>query len=340
MVHSSKKPYAPFGVATKRFTKIGFHPELDVSGAMKREITKVGPGSYNPKQAICKSKHGISWKVKLEAEEFSKRLGYRNAPILREREFYKSLRGPGTNDINEDYYKRTNFSVFQNTGFGTGKQFPDTERCSDAPPPATYQRLDKTSTLYNSKFSNVMPFEWDGFVDRFRTKDQVYWLPPNIYEKKDGKGITDILDKVVSLRGPYDLFTGLRDGSTIKNHFSPPKFDTPEYGYIKPTDIDIMLRHPSKRRYGKFSKSARYPKKPSVRAMLNDLSLCYRDPDDPGPAHYNMSQYSSIKLKERSLHPFDKSKANARPPLEWKIFPGPGRYNPKPVRLYNSSSFQ
>lgn len=44
------KKYAPFGVNTKRFNKIGFHPNLDVSGAMKKEITKTGPGSYNTKK--------------------------------------------------------------------------------------------------------------------------------------------------------------------------------------------------------------------------------------------------------------------------------------------------
>lgn len=51
--------HAPFGVATKKFTKIGFHPELDKSGAMKREITKVGPGSFNPRRHQCKFKQGM-----------------------------------------------------------------------------------------------------------------------------------------------------------------------------------------------------------------------------------------------------------------------------------------
>lgn len=50
------KKYAPFGVNTKRFNKIGFHPNLDVSGAMKKEITKTGPGSYNTKKYTCTAK--------------------------------------------------------------------------------------------------------------------------------------------------------------------------------------------------------------------------------------------------------------------------------------------
>lgn len=51
--------YAPFGVATKRFIKIGFHPELDISGAMKREITTAGPGAYNPKFPTCKHRNNV-----------------------------------------------------------------------------------------------------------------------------------------------------------------------------------------------------------------------------------------------------------------------------------------
>ncbi|XP_023312944.1 uncharacterized protein LOC111693037, partial [Anoplophora glabripennis] len=133
MGHCSKKSNAPFGVATKRFNKIGFHPELDVTGAMKKEITKAGPGSYNPERVTCKGKHGVNWKTKLEVEEFSKNLGYRNANLLYEREFYKSLRGPGANDVNEEYYKKSNHSVLSNTGLGTGDRFRSD--CDDAPPP-------------------------------------------------------------------------------------------------------------------------------------------------------------------------------------------------------------
>lgn len=55
------KSSAPFGVATKRFAKLGFHPELDKSGAMKREITKLGPGSFDPRGPQCPAKRGMKW---------------------------------------------------------------------------------------------------------------------------------------------------------------------------------------------------------------------------------------------------------------------------------------
>ncbi|KAJ8964215.1 hypothetical protein NQ314_005044 [Rhamnusium bicolor] len=332
----SPKTCAPFGVATKRFVKVGFHPELDISGAMKREITKVGPGGYEPEFPKCKSKRGMCWRTKWETEEFSKFLGYRNANILEERAFFKSLRGPGTNDIDEGYYKKVDFSVLQDTGFATSKRFQVKESVIVPPPDTYFRNLAKTSTMAKHQFSNVPSFEWDGFIDRLRSREPTYTLPVNRYNIKDGKGTANILNKVVSLRGPYDLFTGPRDGTTIKNYFSPPAFKVPEYSYIKPSDVDVLLTHSSKQRYGRFLKAQRFPKKPTIRCILNDISLCYRNPSDPGPDHYDVSRIKSIIGKDESMYPFDKSQVNARPPTVWKISPGPGRFNPKPIKCIRS----
>lgn len=148
--------HAPFGVATKKFTKIGFHPELDKSGAMKREITKVGPGSFNPRRHQCKFKQGMrcffeytnfpffycklcfSWHHKLELEEFSKYLGFRNAHVLQERQFFKTLGGPGGNDVNEDLMKRQSSSWKDNVGFGSGPRFAKCIEGQEAPPPSKF----------------------------------------------------------------------------------------------------------------------------------------------------------------------------------------------------------
>ncbi|KAJ8950772.1 hypothetical protein NQ318_011265, partial [Aromia moschata] len=319
----------PFGVATKRFAKVGFHPELDVSGSMKREITKAAPGTYNPEFPKCSSKRGMSWKRKVESEIYSKYLGFRNANILAERAFLKRLRGPGTNDLNEDYYKRQSSSVLKNTGFGTGDRFKYLERDETLLSPNVYfRKLEQTSTVNKCQFSNIQSFEWDGFMDRFKSRAPSYTLAPNRYRVNDGKDVRNIVDKTVSLRGPYDLFTGPRDGSTIKNHFSPATMVVPEYGFVKPSDVDILLKHPSKKRCGRFLKGQRVPKKPTVRSMLNDLCLCYRDPNEPGPAHYDFAHTYAIQSKEKNLYPFNTSVVNARPLEDWKISPGPGRYTP------------
>lgn len=55
------KSYAPFGVQTRRFANIGFHPELDAQGFYKKSCNDLGPGSYNPKYPKCTSKNGIRY---------------------------------------------------------------------------------------------------------------------------------------------------------------------------------------------------------------------------------------------------------------------------------------
>ncbi|XP_030759573.1 lymphocyte expansion molecule-like [Sitophilus oryzae] len=331
----NEKPFktnAPFGIATKRFTKIGFHPELDVSGAMKKEITKTGPGSYNPKQPICsgKSKKGMSWSNKLELEEFSKFLGFKNAHILRERIFQKSLRGPGSQEINENLFKTKSASAFENVGFGSGSRMHKEIMGQDSPPPdAYYRKLIESFSPSKKSFSTIPIFESDGLKNRFKSEARTYHLPPNLYTLRDGKHLVDITKKRTSIRGPYDCFTGPRDETTIKNYFARAPRKGADYFYINPSNTDHLLHHPSKKRCGMFLKANRFQSKPTERSLLNDLSLCYRNPNDPGPAHYDLSGTNCIKVKKKSLHPFDTSNMNARPPIDWRISPGPGRYTPK-----------
>nr|XP_023018786.1 lymphocyte expansion molecule-like [Leptinotarsa decemlineata] len=332
MTEKSFKTRAPFGTATKRFNKLGFHPELDASGAMKKQITKVGPGSYDPQYPHCKSKKGICWKTKLETELVSKFLDYRNAKILYERELDKTLRGPGSNDVNENLYKRQDSSVLANIGFGTGERFKDSD-IDHIPAPNTYfRKIQNTSTVLHKNFSNLPTFERDGFSDRFKSNAPKYTLAPNWYHPQDGKGIDAKSQRVVSLRGPYDLFTGPRDESTIKNHFGVSNTKVPDYFFVEKSTVDVLLHHPSKSKTGKFQQGARFTKKPTVRHMLNDLSLCYRNPRDPGPAHYDLSALTSIQRKRENMYAFNTSKESARPPPNWTISPGPGRYTPKAPR--------
>lgn len=53
----TKQKSAPFGIATKRFSPIGFHPDLDKTGSLKKDKAKLGPGQYNPKEYQCPYKN-------------------------------------------------------------------------------------------------------------------------------------------------------------------------------------------------------------------------------------------------------------------------------------------
>ncbi|CAG9770159.1 unnamed protein product [Ceutorhynchus assimilis] len=328
------KTYAPFGIATKRFTDVGFHPNLDKSGALKREITKLGPASFHPKMVQCTAKKagGVSWAEKVEIEEFSKFLGFRNAKILNERQFAKTMRGPGSTEVDENLYRRKSHLAKDNVGFGSGPRISKYIHGQEAPPPQTYFRKVTESFEPSKKtFSETPTFEWDGFFDRFTPSIRSYHLPSNLYNPIDNKCTADITKKVVSTRGPYDGFTGPRNNTTIKNHFSPPAFRVPDTFYVQPSSLQHLLKHPSKGTSGVFLKNRRFPRKPTVRHMLNDLSLCFRNPNDPGPAHYSLKQ-QTIKTCPPSKYPFNSSNVNARRPVDWRVSPGPGRYNPTPAQ--------
>lgn len=76
-----------------------------------------------------------SWKRKTELEEFSKNLGYRNAHILKERQFWKAHGGPGTYEIDENLFRKKSSSRAENTGLGCEKRFRSIIKY-DAPPPS------------------------------------------------------------------------------------------------------------------------------------------------------------------------------------------------------------
>ncbi|KYN27509.1 hypothetical protein ALC57_03107 [Trachymyrmex cornetzi] len=73
------------------------------------------------------------------------------------------------------------------------------------------------------------------------------------------------LEKVTSRRGPYDLFTERRGKRR--------KFLVTHYG-CKVMTIYISIR-------------LRSAQREVTRIMLQDISMCYKDPDEPGPGHYN-----------------------------------------------------
>ncbi|XP_024877499.1 uncharacterized protein LOC112458231 [Temnothorax curvispinosus] len=78
---------------------------------------------------------------------------------------------------------------------------------------------------------------------------------------------------------------------------------------------------------GRWSTNPRFIKKPVTRIMLQDISTCYKDPDEPGPGHYNPR--TPRKLRSLKKYPFDSNIEYARPVPPSDIRPGPGRYKIK-----------
>lgn len=65
--------------------------------------------------------------------------------------------------------------------------------------------------------------------------------------------------------------------------------------------------------------------------MLQDISTCYKDPNEPGPGYYNPR--TPRKPSSRKRYPFDSNVEFVRPLPPRDVRPGPGRYEVKQDRL-------
>lgn len=107
------------------------------------------------------------------------------------------------------------------------------------------------------------------------------------------KSFTEQLaDRVISKRGPYDLFTGDRNKPITVGHLAAPN-----KGNLGPGEYEIKsflddLDIQQKTHHGKFSKVDRYPPIPSDRIHCRTLSQWPRKKDEPGPGHYNPQELS------------------------------------------------
>lgn len=64
--------------------------------------------------------------------------------------------------------------------------------------------------------------------------------------------------------------------------------------------------------------------------VLQDLALCYKDPEHPGPGHYDPK--SPRKPRNTKNYPFNINVEHVRPVTMSDIHPGPGRYKIKEKR--------
>ncbi|XP_053999103.1 lymphocyte expansion molecule-like [Hylaeus anthracinus] len=172
--------------------------------------------------------------------------------------------------------------------------------------------------------SCVPTFEYDGLRPRFQTIAKPWSLPSNLYDVKHPDSLEATLEKFTGKRGPYDLFTGPRDDSTLVGYQKPAKsIDCGDW----PKSLPNELLRKSNYYKGRWSTCPRFPKKSGVRLMTRDLALCYKDPTHPGPFHYNPT--SPRKPENAKRYPFNSNIEHVRPVPSSEIRPGPGRYSIK-----------
>lgn len=153
-------------------------------------------------------------------------------------------------------------------------------------------------------------------------------LCPGQYEMKS---FTDEMEaRVVSKRGPYDLFTGERNKPVSVGYFALPGKQT-----LGPGEYDLKsflheLHDKHQNHHGVFLKVQRFPPYPTNRIYCSTLSQYPRDPTDPGPGNYSPQELTKPEATVRP--PFgstaDRFDRHARRFFLGSINPvGPGRYD-------------
>lgn len=305
-----------FGTSVPRFGKITVHPNLDYSGLYTVREPGCDPCLYHPipiHEVYRINKHRTDakdvWRYKAEMEDWSKNLGYRNQAILRQRRRMAAQGGPAWCTLNEpaSYQPACN-----NVNFGRAPRF----RCSKSfvPPPGTYYQAVPFKAPYGPH--SVLPsFEWQ---QPCRFKDTVprWSLAPDRYKIVDKESIEMKSKKVVSLRGPYDLFTGKRDKSFKKCSAATWPIALPgSFEKFKKTRLGVMNKTGREKSY-------------RGRNALVDIAMVQRSPKEPGPADQDIVKPRVFK---QNLYGFNSS--YDRPPGYKRVvvWPGVGRYKDQVV---------
>ncbi|XP_049835123.1 uncharacterized protein LOC126278891 [Schistocerca gregaria] len=241
-----------------RFTCLGQHPRLGIY----RGAETPHPALYYP-TLPNKSTYCPDWGQQLESEAWSRNMGYlEKNPVWAQRRLMREGGGPGWYELPGQEGKP--FGLARSPRF---KEKPT----HHTPGPGTYKTEDKQKKTEGT----VCLFERDGLVGRAKTRTSGSGLPPGLHHKDQ-----PLAKPSVTKRGPYDVFTGPRDESTIKNHFAPRAFRVqPKDMYVPPSDAEKLL---ARKRYGVWTATARFTAVPTMRLLLQQ----YRDPKVPAPGAY------------------------------------------------------
>ncbi|XP_038216818.1 uncharacterized protein LOC119835853 [Zerene cesonia] len=317
---TGNKNIAAFGSSVKRFGKITVHPSLDPSGLYTERPDGCDPCLYHPqsiKEIFRVNRHRKvdkdPWRYNTELEDWARNLGYRNQKILNQRRWQNSLLGPAWHEIKEPpKYK----AACMNVGFGRMRRWKPLK--SSTPCPGTYYTAVPIKAPYGPH-SERPTFEREEPC-RFKDTSPKWSLAPNRYVIVDKESIEQKSKKIVSLRGPYDLFTGLRDGSTIKNHFNTSLRCA---AATWPIALKGCLETYKKSHFGTMNKTNRSMPYRGRNALV-DITMCLKRPDEPGPAHLNIDKPKHFKQNKKGFNSsYDKPPGYKRV----VVWPGVGRYN-------------
>jgi len=351
MASDKKFAGAPFGTQKSRFEVAGIHPKSRPPGTItqvsydKKSMLplsrKLGPGCYNTDSGdfstknITKRATGPGWERAYETTQAAKvpHLLYREQ--WEKKQMQKRLLGPGTYDI-PDSFKELSTKPGSILGVCQTKDKRFKESENQVPGLGTYGKGGIPHTLLEEKqlkSASTVGMLDAGASGKRQLPEVGSALCPGQY---NCKSFTDELsERVISKRGPYDLFTGDRNKPITTGHLAAPKHNDLGPGEYQVNSFLDQWKGEHKKRHGRFGKVSRNPEIPSERIHCTTLSQWPRKSEEPGPGSYGIQESSSGEPTTRP--PFGSS-ASRMDKKAMKFFlgssnpVGPGRYN---IRHWN-----
>ena len=339
---------SPFGTQVVRFQVAGTHPKRRPPGSLtqveydKKSMLpltrKLGPGLYKSgsykgsfsKKNVAERASGPGWARSYETSQAAKipHLLYRAE--WEKKELTKCMLGPNKYNI-PDSFQEVAKKPSSTRGVCQTKAQRFGDSGSEVPGPGTYGKGGIPHALLEEK--QLMSASTVGMLDAGASgKRQLPEVGSDLCPGQyNCKSFTEQLaDRVISKRGPYDLFTGDRNKPITVGHLAAPN-----KGHLGPGEYEIKsflddLNSEHKKRSGKFSKVHRFPEMPSHRIHCKTLSQWPRKRDEPGPGHYDIQKLGKPEPAQRP--PFGSSaERNDKKATQFFLGSnnavGPGRYN-------------
>ncbi|CAI5777091.1 Uncharacterized protein PODLI_1B022008 [Podarcis lilfordi] len=304
---------APFWSQTARFDVSAIYPDVKrPSTYLQAPYTKtvcsdlnrkLGPGTYSIDYGGFSSSHlhkkmsSSSWAKAQEAARLTKMPHFNFKEICSRTKALKAKLGPGTYEYSDflQLQEKRPHSIRGICDTGAVRFKDRIRECYPGPgtygnPYAALDKKEKRSVtalgIMDSKTSKCFAFPNVGSG-----------LGPGTYNIKNG--VDEMLKRVVSLKGPYETFTGDRSKPIVCGHYATDKKSIELSGTTLKSFLE-ELESRDKRKHGTFGSHVWNPKCPSDRIFWATVSQCPREQYLTGPGSYDIKP---IKRKEYENQP-------------------------------------
>lgn len=339
---------APFGTQTARFDVSGVHPKSKYPGTFteipydKKSIDvlnrRLGPGSYKvdhggfSAKSVEERSAGPGWARAYEVERMAALPHLLHKDQWELKKMLARKLGPGSYDI-KDFLQHSDEKPRSYRGIcqTLSHRFNDHQAVDDTPGPGTYGEggVPHAAIIQKEKKSASTIGMLDAGSSTPRNLPSVgSELGPGTYNFKSF--VDERVNKVTSLRGPYDLFSGDRNKPITVGHLAAPKLANLGPGQYDLQSFVDDLKTIHRKRQGRFGKVKQPPSKATERIFCHTLPQCPKEESFPGPGSYEPAELSKPGSKNA---PGFLSTAQRNDKMSQRFFTrnfnpvGPGRYD-------------